>query len=70
MNLQEFAALKVGDKIQNLALGSHIGVVSEVTDRGVKVKWPPSSQEHFFSAAGTAWFQWSKADDSAPSIAP
>lgn len=70
MNISEFAALKVGDKIQNLALGSHVGIISERTDSGVKVKWPPSSQEYFFSATGTAWFQWSKVEDDTPSIAP
>lgn len=63
MNLQEFAALKVGDKIDNAMSCSH-GTVCEVTDKGVRVRWDgvgPSGFMPAYSVAGTSWFNWSKA---------
>lgn len=64
MNLQEFAALKAGDKIENIAFGNHaMGEITEVRQDGVKVCWLPGTSPFFYSVAGTAWFHWSKADD-------
>ena len=65
MNLQEFAALKVGDKIENHAVGgTGYGEIIECTPSGVRVVW---GQRHdretkfFYSVIGTAWMNWSKA---------
>lgn len=66
MNLQEFAALKVGDKIENHAFGIHAGEVTAVTDRGVRVKWGgpgTTAIDFFYSVQGTAWFHWSKVQE-------
>lgn len=66
MNLQEFAALCVGDKIENLSLGnSGTGEVVEATEKGVRVVWGPRNDREtrfFYGAMGTAWFSWSKVE--------
>lgn len=64
MNLQEFAALKVGDKIEN-AMTSSQGVVTETTSNGVRVTWGPLAAFVAFSgflypAHSTAWMHWSR----------
>ncbi len=45
MNIKEFAALKVGDKISNPATGpvepKGQGEIVEATDSGVRVVWGP-----------------------------
>lgn len=68
MNLQQFAALKVGDKIENAFTGG-VGTVTEVTEGGVRVRWGlvdgSSGVTYFFSVNSTAWMHWSKADDNA-----
>lgn len=61
MNMQEFAALKVGDKIKNPMNGS-AGVVSGVTDSGIRVQWGASAVEFYYSANSTAWMHWSKTE--------
>lgn len=66
MNITEFAALKVGDKVQNLALGgSGAGEVVETTESGVRVVWGARHDREtrfFYSGVGTAWFHWSKVE--------
>lgn len=60
MNLQEFAALKPGHKIENPTTGSK-GEITEATDSGVRVVWGVRhAQEHkfFYSVIGTAWMNW------------
>ncbi len=57
MNLQEFAALKVGDKIENNMLGPAIGTVTDVTKSGVRVSWG-GAQAFFYSVNTTAWMHW------------
>ena len=62
MNIQEFAALKVGDKVENAATYSK-GEITKTVDAGVFVVWGTRSaleREFFYSAVGTAWFQWNK----------
>lgn len=67
MNIQEFAALKVGDKIENPAAGDGKGEIVEATDSGVRVVWGPRTVENrtwerrfFYSVVGTAWMNWVK----------
>ena len=64
MNIKEFAALKVGDKIENAAHGgASIGEIVEATDSGVRVVWGPRhDREHkfFYSVVGTSWLEWIK----------
>jgi hypothetical protein len=66
MNIKEFSALKVGDKIENLADGgASVGEIVECTASGVRIVWGPRhDREHkfFYSVVGTAWFGWSKAE--------
>lgn len=64
MNLQEFQALAVGDKIEN-AMSQSSGVVIEATKLGVRVRWGnsrvnPHDVSFFYSTQGTQWFHWSK----------
>lgn len=66
MNLQEFAALKVGDKIENPMLNS-MGTVSEVTKQGVRIAWEGSRSAITFqyTVQNTSWFHWSKIAEAA-----
>lgn len=67
MNLQEFAALKVGDKIEN-HLSQSSGEVTEVTKYGVRVRWGTLESgivTFLYSVQGTTWFHWSKKEDAA-----
>lgn len=64
MNLQQFSALKVGDKIETSMMGfgdPHRGTVSSVSDSGVRVRWGTSTMEFFYSVNSTAWMHWSHA---------
>lgn len=67
MNLQEFAALAVGDKIENNAFGqSGEGEVVAVEASGVRVVWgpvTPNATRFFYSVQSTAWMHWSRPDD-------
>lgn len=64
MNIKEFGALKVGDKIDNLvSAGLNRGEVIECTSSGVRVVWGPRhhrEMKFFYSVVGTSWMQWSK----------
>lgn len=67
MNLQEFAALKTGDKIEN-AMSVSQGEVTEVTQAGVRVRWGVAAQlgadvTFTYSVQSTAWFHWSKIEN-------
>ncbi len=59
MTLTEFAALKVGDAIENIFSGSR-GEVTTVTEGGVRVRWPPSNIDFAYPVNSTAWMSWSK----------
>lgn len=65
MNIQQFAALKVGSKISLPAAGNgSIGTVTEISDAGVYVAWGANAARPFFySVNSTAWFQWEKVED-------
>jgi hypothetical protein len=65
MNVNEFAALKVGDKIENRSVGGGVsaGEIVECTASGVRVVWGDRHErEHsfFYSVVGTAWTHWNK----------
>lgn len=64
MNLQGFAALKKGDKIDNNFQGStNTGEVTEVSASGVRVVWGARHSREmafFYSVSTTAWMHWSK----------
>ena len=66
MNVQDFAALKVGDKIENHSHGgASVGEVVECLDKGIRVVWGPrhaSETRFFYSVVGTAWFEWNKVE--------
>lgn len=64
MTLQEFSALKPGDKIENHAVGGvgH-GEIVECTSSGVRVVWGrrhDRETKFFYSVIGTAWMPWNK----------
>ena len=62
MNLQEFAALKAGDKIIN-SMSKSTGEVSNTTPTGVYVVWGVRHSEErkfFYPALSTAWMNWTK----------
>ncbi len=65
MNLQEFAALKVGDKVENAMLGSH-GEVTQVAAQGVRVVWggaePIAANQFLYTVQSTAWMHWGKSE--------
>lgn len=64
MNIDEFAALKVDDQIENPMLDSK-GIVSEVTREGVRIAWEGgrSSLEWFlYTASMTSWMHWIKSE--------
>jgi len=68
MNIKEFAALKVGDKIKNPSGGDSVGEIVETTDSGVRVVWGARGEhEHkfFYSSLTTAWMNWVKVDEPA-----
>lgn len=61
MTLQEFAALKEGDKIEN-ALSNSKGEVVKLSINGVYVVWGPRTageRQFYYDRAGTIWFHWS-----------
>lgn len=71
MNVQEFAALKVGDKVTN-DMSSSTGEVTEVNQNGVRVCWlqegasaPARDAVSFaYPVNSTAWFHWRKVEKS------
>ena len=66
MNIKEFAALRVGDKIENHVTGGiSVGEVVQTTTSGVWVIWGSRHErEHkfFYGVVGTAWMNWNKHD--------
>jgi hypothetical protein len=65
MNIREFAALKVGDKVELRAHGYALGTVSGVTPAGVRVVWGargPQETPFFYSVNSTSWMQWEKVE--------
>lgn len=66
MNVQEFAALKVGDKVLNNMLGERpSGRVTEVNDKGVRISWGGTATTFHYPVNSTAWFHWSKVEEPA-----
>lgn len=69
MNIKEFAALKVGDKIENPSHGgASIGEITEATPSGVRLVWGPRHDREtkfFYSVISTAWMQWDKIEPEA-----
>lgn len=65
MNLQQFAALKEGDKIDN-HMSQSSGKVIEATKAGVRVRWgdgtPGRTVTFLYTAQSTAWFHWEAAE--------
>lgn len=62
MTLQEFAALKPGDKVTNPMQGSS-GEVTEISEAGVRVAWGGAHAVTFtYGVGSTAWMHWSKED--------
>lgn len=58
MNLQDFAALKPGDRIEGMN-GSK-GEIVGLEDNGVQLRWDGSSHVFTFVAQSTAWMHWRK----------
>ena len=62
MNIKEFGALKLGDKIENPSTGGiGMGEVVETTDSGVRVVWGDRHEREtkfFYSVVGTSWMNW------------
>lgn len=75
MTLQEFAALKVGDKIENHMSNSH-GEVVTTDASGVRVCWdragqlPEGEVTWHYSVTSRAWSHWSKAEELPASLDP
>lgn len=61
MNLQEFAALKVGDEIEN-ALTHSTAKVAELKDSGVVLHWGGNPMPFTYAVGSTAWFHWKKVE--------
>ncbi len=62
MNIQEFAKLKIGDKIRNDMTHSD-GEVVAVDNAGVHVRWAPNTAPRHYAAMSTIWFHWDLVDD-------
>jgi len=66
VNIKEFAALKVGDHVENGMNANARGEITEVTDSGVRLVWGPRHGREtafFYSVNSTAWMHWSMAED-------
>ena len=66
MNLKEFAALRVGDHVENGMNNNCRGEVIETSDSGVRLVWGPRHGREtafFYSINSTAWMHWSVAED-------
>jgi hypothetical protein len=69
MNLKEFAALKPGDKIENLMSGRSVGEVASIDEAGVRIRWGdggPAAPAWFYGVNSTAWFHWTKIEPDCP----
>lgn len=66
MNIQEFAALKEGDTVENVVFGGGTasrGEVASVEPGGVRVVWGPRHPHEtrfFYSVNSTAWMHWTQ----------
>jgi hypothetical protein len=61
MNIKEFAALKVGDKIDNPMNPGSTAEVVEATDSGIRIVWGrrhDNETRFFYSVNSTAWMHW------------
>lgn len=71
MNMQEFAALKEGDRVDN-PMSQSSGVVVERKPNGVKVRWgdgaPGRTVEFFYDVQSTSWMHWTLPEDDAATI--
>lgn len=67
MNLKEFAALKVGDKIENPMAPGSVAEVVETADSGVRIAWNSNPTRFFYSVQSTAWMHWNKVEELPPS---
>lgn len=67
MNLHEFAKLKTGDTVKNVFTHSQ-GIVTDVVDQGVKVRWGPleSAMSFTYTVQSTSWMHWSLPDETKP----
>ena len=61
MNITEFAALKVGDRISN-PFSEASGTVTAVFDTGVSVLWDGSKPDlaRHYAVNSTIWMHWTK----------
>lgn len=67
MNLKEFAALKVGDQIENPMTRS-TGEITECNDKGVRVRWiipgairgNADGPTYPYATLSTGWMHWTK----------
>lgn len=69
MNLKEFAALQVGDKIENWFPSRSVGEIVETTASGVRLRWEGNEQSFFFSVNSTAWMHWRLPHETEPDTA-
>jgi len=61
MNVQEFAKLKAGDRVESMNGG--VGTITETTGTGIRVCWgEPGSTTFAFSINSTAWMHWTVMD--------
>lgn len=64
MNMREFATLKLGDKVENLAFGAgSVGEVVAVEGEGIRVVWGPRHDyeaRFFYHVNSTAWKHWTR----------
>jgi len=73
MNIEEFAALKVGNKITNPMNQGATGEVVSVEAGGVRVVWGPRHDHEtrfYYSVNTTAWMHWSKNDETSVQTGP
>ncbi len=64
MNLQQFASLKVGDKVEN-KFTRCVAEITEVRNDGVRASWYAGTPSFFYSVSSTTWLHWSKVGDEA-----
>jgi hypothetical protein len=62
VNIQEFAKLRVGDKVRN-DMSHSSGEVVAVDKAGVHVRWAPNTAPRHYAAMSTIWFHWSMSDE-------
>lgn len=73
MNLQEFAALKVGDRVKN-NMSNGLGEVTDVDATGLRIKWIGAGMQvaaanaptWHYAPMSTTYFHWSKVENESP----